>query len=50
LRHKTQIAAAAALSVTDRAGVQLIYCRRSPAHTGLWTLRPSNHTQPRSAV
>jgi len=34
-RHKPQTAAAAELCVTDRAGVQPIGRRLSPAHTGL---------------
>ena len=33
-------AAAAALYVTDRAGVQPVGRRLNPAHTGRWTLRP----------
>jgi len=43
-------AAAAALYVTDRAGVQPIRRRLSPAHTGLLTLQPNSHMQPKYAV
>jgi len=37
-------------AVHHRVGVQPIGCRLSLSHTGLWTLWPNSHTQPRSAV
>jgi len=45
-----QTAAAVALCVTDRADVQPIGCKLSPAYIGLWILRPNSHARPRSAV
>jgi len=44
------VSASAALWVTDGEDVQPIGRRLSPTHTGLWTLRPNIHTQPKSAV